>query len=73
MEIIIFLFQNEHKKNYETDKEDKERFEIFKATVQKIIEHNAKFDKGEVTFSMGLNHFADMHPEEFKCGGVLKK
>lgn len=28
------------------------------------IEHNAKFEKGEVTWSMGLNHMTDWTPEE---------
>lgn len=66
-------FQNEHSKTYETD-EDKERFELFKAMVQKIIEHNDKFAKGEVTFTMGLNKFADMRPEEYQYrGGSLKQ
>lgn len=29
-----------------------------------ITAHNEKFKKGEVTFEMGLTHFADMTTEE---------
>lgn len=69
----ICLSQSEHNKNYATDEEDKERFELFKSSVARILEHNEKFAKGEVTFTMGLNKFADMKPEEYKCCGSLKQ
>lgn len=31
-----------------------------------ISEHNAKFEKKEVTYTMGLNQFSDLMPEEKK-------
>lgn len=67
--VLPFLRQDEHKKNYEAD-EDKERFEIFKVNVKRIIEHNDKFSKGEVGYSMGINQFADKKPEEYRPGVI---
>jgi len=61
------LYKEEHNKNYDSD-EDKKRFGIFKNTVKTIIEHNGKHARGEASFTMGLNKFADLHPEErFGC------
>lgn len=55
----------EHKKEYEPE-EDAKRFEIFKVNLQRIVEHNDKFSRGEVTFTMGINQFTDKTPEEFR-------
>lgn len=62
---MILCTQTEHNKTYESE-EDAKRFEIFKVNVVRIIEHNDKFSRGEVTYSMGINQFTDKTPEEFK-------
>lgn len=77
MQIFHFILcpsflQTEHKKVYEPE-EDRERFEIFKATVNRIVEHNEKFERGEVSYSMGINQFTDKKPEENACGGCCMK
>lgn len=64
--------QTEYKKVYEPT-EDGERFEIFKANVQRIVEHNAKFERGEVTYTMGINQFADKKPGENRFGLLTSK
>jgi DNA-directed RNA polymerase subunit E'/Rpb7 len=56
-------FQTEHDKNY-ADEEDAMRFEIFKENLNMITEHNAKFEKGETTYKMGLNKMSDWTKEE---------
>lgn len=63
------IFKSQHGKTYNDD-EDAKRFEIFKDNLKMIAEHNAKYEKGEVTYTMGINQFADMLPEERKnmCG-----
>lgn len=68
----IFL-QDEYKKVYEPE-EDRERFEIFAANIKRFVEHNEKYERGEVSFSLGINQFADKKPNENACGcmGVLK-
>ncbi|CAH0553762.1 unnamed protein product [Brassicogethes aeneus] len=63
-------FKKTHNKNYDGGEEESKRFKIFQGTLRKIEEHQAKYDKGETTFTMGVNHFADLTPEEMKsrCG-----
>lgn len=38
----------------------------FKESLKKIEEHNAKYEKKETTFKMGLNQMSDWTPEEKK-------
>merc|ERR1711963_304585 len=39
--------------------------EIFMANKQMIDEHNHCYNKGESTYTMKMNHFGDLLPEEF--------
>ncbi|XP_034256093.1 uncharacterized protein LOC117654060 isoform X2 [Thrips palmi] len=55
-----------HNKVYETPEEDARRFAVFQDNKKRIDEHNAKFDKGEVSYFMGLNPFSDLTSEEFR-------
>merc|ERR1711915_514220 len=43
------------------------RKEIFLNNVQKIEEHNQKFEAGEVSFKLGVNQFADLMASEFRA------
>lgn len=54
-----------HGKTYENDVEEKFRMKIFMENKHKIAKHNAKFARGEVSFKMGLNKYADMLHHEF--------
>jgi cathepsin L len=58
-------FKLTHKKSYSSPIEEIRRQLIFKDNVAKIAEHNAKFEKGEVTYSKAMNQFGDMSKEEF--------
>lgn len=42
------------------------RKNIFVGNYRLINEHNERFDKGEVTYSLAVNKFADWTPEEIK-------
>lgn len=68
----IFLChgQKEFNKNYEPA-EDAERKAVFEATLKRIYEHNALYDKGESTYTLGINQFADKKASEFKSGVIL--
>lgn len=60
---LISILQADLGKSYEPE-EDAKRFEIFKENLAMIEEHNKKYEKGEVTYTMGLNKFTDWFPEE---------
>jgi len=61
------LFKAVHQKTYETEAEDVLRKEIFLNNVQKIEEHNQKFEAGEVSFKLGVNQFADLIESEYRA------
>lgn len=61
--LLWFVKQKEHERNY-TPEEDKTRFAIFSKTVAEVNAHNEKFDKGEVSYSQGVNLFSDLTDEE---------
>lgn len=42
------------------------RKEIFRANVQKIKQHNERYNQGIETFYMGINQFTDLTSQEFK-------
>ncbi|RUS77304.1 hypothetical protein EGW08_014931, partial [Elysia chlorotica] len=59
-------FKSTHAKVYSDKDEDIKRRGIWEANVVYINEHNAKYNKGEETFFLGQNEFADMTNEEYK-------
>ena len=56
-------FQERFNKRYSTLEELENHFFIFKTNLQTIIEHNLSPYKN---FTMGINQFTDLTPEEFK-------
>merc|ERR1712121_587577 len=59
------LFKEAHQKTYESETEDFLRKEIFLNNVQKIEEHNRKFEAGEVSYQLGVNQFTDLTDGEY--------
>lgn len=59
-------WKNRHNRIY-SDDENTKRFAIYKSNYLFVNEHNKKFESGESTFSVGLNHFADLTNEEFRA------
>ena len=55
-------------KNYASPTEQEYRLSVFAANLKKIEAHQAQADK---TFSMGLNHFADLTSDEFRSKMTL--
>ncbi|CRL00263.1 CLUMA_CG013536, isoform A [Clunio marinus] len=51
------------KKSYDK-KQDETRFELFRATLKQIDDHNVKFKKGEVEHEAGLNEYSDWNDAE---------
>ncbi|XP_060526716.1 procathepsin L-like [Cylas formicarius] len=59
-------FKGHHQKFYRGLLEDQLRFSIFQGNLRKIDEHNSNFDRGLVTYRLGVNRFADLSEEEFR-------
>lgn len=57
-------FQDRFRKKYESLGELETRFEIFRTNVRNIINHNLDHNQN---FTMGINQFTDLTPEEFKA------
>ncbi|XP_067004458.2 cathepsin L [Anabrus simplex] len=58
-------YKLEHGKRYSNPREEQLRMEIFMENKMKIAKHNEKFEKGEVSYKMGLNQYGDMTHKEF--------
>lgn len=73
MNLKIPFHQVKFGKDY-SETENNQRFEIFSETLKTINEHNKKYEKGEVSYTLGINQFADKTPEESKksCCGKLR-
>ncbi|XP_017146554.1 protein CTLA-2-alpha [Drosophila miranda] len=56
-------------KSYEAA-EDLLRRDLYEKAKAKVVEHNRKYDSGEVTWKMAINHLSDDTEEEFakRCG-----
>lgn len=59
-------FKAKYGKNYEDPNEDQRRMEIFSKTMEYINNHNQKYLDDRVSFTMGINEFADLTDEEFE-------
>nr|XP_023023574.1 cathepsin L-like proteinase [Leptinotarsa decemlineata] len=59
-------FKQTHGKTYKSLLEERTRFGIFQSNLMKIKEHNARYDKGEETYYLGVSRFADLTHGEFK-------
>jgi len=57
-------FQEKFAKKYENVQELETRFSVFRENFRNIINHNA--DRNQ-SFTMGVNQFTDLTPEEFKA------
>jgi C1A family cysteine protease len=56
-------FQNRFNKKYDTLQDFESRFQVFRTNLRNIIIHNLDHSQN---FTMGINQFTDLTPEEFK-------
>jgi C1A family cysteine protease len=66
-------FQERFSKRYENLQELESRFQTFRSNLKNIILHNLDYNQN---FTMGINQFTDLTPEEFKAkyvGGGSKQ
>lgn len=57
------VFQERFSKRYESFEETESRFNIFRSNLRNIILHNLDYTQN---FTMGINQFTDLTPQEFK-------
>ena len=68
---IFHAWKMTHKKTYFTNFQENYRQKVFNDNLSVVIKHNKSEDK---TYTMKLNHFADMTEEEFRVAHTgLKK
>nr|BAF94151.1 cathepsin L-like cysteine protease 1 [Plautia stali] len=58
-------FKSQYRKDYPSDSVERYRKKVYKQNEKFVREHNERYERGEVTYKMALNHLADMHPREF--------
>jgi len=58
-------FKQTYSKTYLTAAEEAKRFQVFSDNVAFIERHNARFDQGLETYTVGVNQFADLTRQEF--------
>lgn len=59
------LFQNEYGKSYKNDRDERQRFQIFKQNLREIEAHNVLFKNKESTYTKGITQFSDLTSFEF--------
>ncbi|XP_044740641.1 procathepsin L isoform X1 [Chrysoperla carnea] len=58
-------FKMTHRKQYESEIEDKFRMKIFMENKNKIAKHNKQYELGLVSYKLALNQYGDMLHHEF--------
>jgi len=60
-------FKNEHNREYADSSEERYRTHVFVQNMRKVHAHNEEHAAGKHTWTMKLNHFADLTASEFKA------
>ncbi|CAG9562303.1 unnamed protein product [Danaus chrysippus] len=58
-------FKLEHKKQYDSETEEKFRMKIYAENKHKVAKHNQRYQKGLVTYRLKTNKYSDMLHHEF--------
>ncbi|XP_059159061.1 procathepsin L-like [Physella acuta] len=58
-------FKATYKKNYKDPQEEFMRRQIWETNLDRIQQHNDAYEKGEYSYYIGVNEYADMSDEEF--------
>jgi len=61
------LFKVKFNREYPNEEEENFRKQLFADNLEFIREHNLKYAAGEVSYSVGINHFSDWTREEFNA------
>uniref|UniRef100_A0A0A9VTD9 Cathepsin L n=1 Tax=Lygus hesperus TaxID=30085 RepID=A0A0A9VTD9_LYGHE len=66
-------FKAQHGKIYASQEEEAQRFKIYLENKQMVNDHNQKYERGEVSYRLALNKFADIRSDELRRGGKLRR
>jgi len=58
-------YKLQHRKQYESDTEEKFRMKIYMDNVHKVELHNQKYAQGLIKYKLGINQYSDMLHHEF--------
>ena len=58
-------YKTSFSKKYDSPKEERERFAVFRNNLLEIEQHNDKYHKGLESFWLDINHYSDITTEEF--------
>ncbi|KAI1895072.1 hypothetical protein AGOR_G00102510 [Albula goreensis] len=61
-------WKQKFEKSYESPEEEAKRKKLWLQTRVMVTEHNRKYQRGMVTYTMGVNQFADLAEGEHPCG-----
>ncbi|KAL3314987.1 hypothetical protein Ciccas_006383 [Cichlidogyrus casuarinus] len=61
----FLAWMKEFDKKYDSSEQQKQRFETWSANFLLVKNHNQGFERGTHSYSLSLNHFADMTKAEF--------
>ena len=64
---LFAAFKTAHARTYATPQAEAHARAAFEATLARIRAHNARFLRGETSFTRGINQFSDLTPAEFKA------
>ncbi|KAJ8943322.1 hypothetical protein NQ318_004763 [Aromia moschata] len=59
-------FPVKYNKTYKSILQDTTRFKNFRQNLRRIEEHNEKYERGEISYKLGVTKFADKTQKEFK-------
>nr|AAR12010.1 cathepsin L-like proteinase [Triatoma infestans] len=66
-------FKAQFGKSYKNSFEELFRMNVYKENQRKIDEHNKRYENGEVSYKLKMNHFGDLMQHEFKALNKLKR
>lgn len=55
-----------HEKQYLSKAHEELSKQTFMTNKNKVAQHNQKYERGEVSFKLGINKYADMPHDEFR-------
>lgn len=61
-----FEYEKEYRHRANDDELVLKRFNAFQINLERIKNHNEKYEQGEFTFTLGVNHLADLTDDEYK-------